>query len=109
RVLIVEDETKLAALLRDYLVQEGYEVTVLHRGDEVEPWVRGHEVDLVLLDLMLPGRTGWTCARRCGRRATWRSSWSPRGSTRSTGSSASSSAPTTTSASPSVRARSSPA
>jgi len=58
RVLIVEDETKLAALLRDYLAQEGYEVTMLHRGDEVEPWVRGHEVDLVLLDLMLPGKNG---------------------------------------------------
>jgi two-component system, OmpR family, response regulator BaeR len=58
RVLIVEDETKLAALLRDYLAQEGYEVTMLHRGDEVEPWVRAHEVDLVLLDLMLPGKTG---------------------------------------------------
>ena len=35
RVLIVEDEEKLAALLRDYLAQEGYEVSVLHRGDEV--------------------------------------------------------------------------
>jgi two-component system response regulator BaeR len=58
RVLIVEDETKLAALLHDYLAQEGYEVTVLHRGDEVEPWVRGHEVDVVLLDLMLPGKNG---------------------------------------------------
>jgi len=58
RILIVEDEAKLAALLRDYLVQEGFEVTVRHRGDEVEPWVRGHEADLVLLDLMLPGKSG---------------------------------------------------
>jgi two-component system response regulator BaeR len=58
RVLIVEDEAKLAALLRDYLVQEGFEVTVLHRGDEVEPWMGTHEVDLVLLDLMLPGKNG---------------------------------------------------
>jgi two-component system, OmpR family, response regulator BaeR len=58
RILIVEDEAKLAALLRDYLAQEGFEVTVLHRGDEVEPWVRGHEADLVLLDLMLPGKGG---------------------------------------------------
>jgi two-component system response regulator BaeR len=57
-VLIVEDEAKLAGLLRDYLVQEGFEVTVLHRGDEVEPWVCGHDVDLVLLDLMLPGKSG---------------------------------------------------
>jgi two-component system response regulator BaeR len=56
--LIVEDEVKLAGLLRDYLAQEGFEVTVLHRGDEVEPWVGAHEVDLVLLDLMLPGKNG---------------------------------------------------
>jgi two-component system response regulator BaeR len=56
--LIVEDEVKLAGLLHDYLAQEGFEVTVLHRGDEVEPWVGAHEVDLVLLDLMLPGKNG---------------------------------------------------
>jgi two-component system response regulator BaeR len=58
RVLIVEDEAKLAGLLRDYLAQEGFEVTVLHRGDEVEPWTSAHDVDLVLLDLMLPGKNG---------------------------------------------------
>jgi two-component system response regulator BaeR len=58
RILIVEDEEKLASLLRDYLAQEGYEVCVLHRGDEVEDWVRGHGTDLVLLDLMLPGKNG---------------------------------------------------
>jgi two-component system, OmpR family, response regulator BaeR len=58
RILIVEDEEKLAGLLRDYLAQEGFEVAVLHRGDEVEDWVRTHPTDLVLLDLMLPGRNG---------------------------------------------------
>jgi two-component system, OmpR family, response regulator BaeR len=58
RVLIVEDEEKLAALLRDYLVQEGFEVALLHRGDEVEPYLREHGADLVLLDLMLPGKSG---------------------------------------------------
>jgi two-component system response regulator BaeR len=58
RVLIVEDEPKLADLLRDYLVREGYEATVLDRGDAVEPWVRANAVDLVLLDLMLPGKSG---------------------------------------------------
>jgi two-component system response regulator BaeR len=58
RILIVEDEEKLAGLLRDYLVQEGYEASVLHRGDEVEAWVRSHPTDLVLLDLMLPGKNG---------------------------------------------------
>jgi two-component system response regulator BaeR len=58
RILIVEDEEKLAGLLRDYLVQEGYEAFVLYRGDEVEAWVRSYPVDLVLLDLMLPGKSG---------------------------------------------------
>ena len=58
RILVVEDEEKLAALLRDYLAQEGYEVAVLHRGDQVEDWVRANGTDLVLLDLMLPGKSG---------------------------------------------------
>lgn len=63
RVLIVEDEVKLAGLLRDYLAQEGFEVTVLDRGDEVEPWLGTHQVDLVLLDLMLPGKNGLDVCR----------------------------------------------
>jgi len=58
RILVVEDEQKLAELLRDYLVQEGYEVFLLDRGDAVEDWMRGHGADLVLLDLMLPGKSG---------------------------------------------------
>ena len=58
RILIVEDEEKLAALLRDYLVQEGFDVSMLHRGDQVEEWVRTHGTDLILLDLMLPGKNG---------------------------------------------------
>jgi two-component system response regulator BaeR len=58
RVLIVEDEAKLALLLRDYLAKEGFEVSVVHRGDEVEPWLKTRGADLVLLDLMLPGKSG---------------------------------------------------
>jgi two-component system, OmpR family, response regulator BaeR len=58
RILIVEDEDKIADILRDYLVQHGYETHRLMRGDEVEPWMREHGADLVLLDLMLPGKSG---------------------------------------------------
>jgi two-component system response regulator BaeR len=58
RILIVEDEEKLAGLMRDYLAQEGYEVSMLHRGDGVEEWVRANGADLILLDLMLPGKSG---------------------------------------------------
>jgi len=58
RILIVEDEDKIADILRDYLLQHGYEVHRLMRGDEVEAWMRTHGADLVLLDLMLPGKNG---------------------------------------------------
>lgn len=58
KILIVEDEPKIAALLRDYLVQSGYQTAHLDRGDEVERWVLENPVDLLLLDLMLPGKDG---------------------------------------------------
>jgi two-component system response regulator BaeR len=58
RILIVEDEDKIGDVLRDYLQREGYETHRLSRGDEVVDWVRAHGCELVLLDLMLPGRSG---------------------------------------------------
>ena len=58
RILIVEDEDKIADILRDYLVREGFDTHRLARGDEVEAWMRDHGADLVLLDLMLPGKNG---------------------------------------------------
>ncbi len=64
RILIVEDEDKIAEVLRDYLRQQGYDTHRLARGDEVEPWVREHPVDLVLLDVMLPGLDGMEVCRR---------------------------------------------
>lgn len=57
-ILIVEDEEKLAALLADYLKQSGFDSEWLADGQAVVPWVRMHVPDLVLLDLMLPGRSG---------------------------------------------------
>ncbi len=58
RVLIVEDEAKLAELLRDYFVQAGFETDVLGRGDEVEAQLARREAELVILDLQLPGKDG---------------------------------------------------
>lgn len=57
-ILIVEDEVKLASLLKDYLVQSDFEVSMLHDGNEVEPWLADNHADLMLLDLMLPGKGG---------------------------------------------------
>ncbi len=57
-ILIVEDEPKLASVLADYLRVSGFEPFCLGNGAEVVPWVRKHKPDLILLDLMLPGRDG---------------------------------------------------
>jgi len=57
-ILIVEDEVKLATLLQDYLVQSGFAATMIHDGLEVEGWLANNQTNLVLLDLMLPGKSG---------------------------------------------------
>ena len=57
-ILVVEDEPKIAALLRDYLVNADYDVTVLADGSAAANWVREHAPDAVLLDVMLPGQSG---------------------------------------------------
>jgi two-component system response regulator BaeR len=57
-ILVVEDEQKLASLLADYLKASGFESVCLDNGGEVVSYVREHKPDLILLDLMLPGRNG---------------------------------------------------
>lgn len=58
RVLIVDDDTALAEMLGIVLRGEGYDHAIVTRGDEVLPVFREFKPDLVLLDLMLPGRDG---------------------------------------------------
>lgn len=57
-IMIVEDEEKLASLLGDYLRQSGFESVWIPDGNQVLPQVRERLPDLILLDLMLPGRDG---------------------------------------------------
>jgi len=57
-VLVVEDEAKIAALLRDYLAAAGWRVSVLGAGAGAVEWIREHKPDAVLLDVMLPGENG---------------------------------------------------
>jgi two-component system response regulator BaeR len=63
RVLIVEDEPKIAELLRDYLQQSHYETHWIDNGDNVDEWFRDNNPDIVLLDLMLPGKDGLAVCR----------------------------------------------
>ena len=57
-ILIVEDEQKLAALLKEYLEKAGYRATIAGRGDQAVAQARKSAPDLMLLDIMLPGMDG---------------------------------------------------
>lgn len=62
-ILVVEDEPKLARLLVDYLSAADYGTHWLSGGMPVVAWVRRNEPDLILLDIMLPGRDGVSLCR----------------------------------------------
>ena len=59
RVLVVEDEKKVAKALQEGLQAEHYEVTIAYTGEEGFYLLNSQTFDLVLLDLMLPGRDGF--------------------------------------------------
>jgi len=62
-ILIVEDEVKIANLLNDYFKQAQFNTHCIGHGDEVIPWVKHHDVDAILLDIMLPGKDGITLCK----------------------------------------------
>ncbi|MBS3796293.1 MULTISPECIES: response regulator [unclassified Pseudoalteromonas] len=62
-ILLVEDDLALQELTRDYLQQNNLNVEVLSRGDEVMDYVQKHQVDLMILDVMLPGKDGFAVCR----------------------------------------------
>jgi len=64
RLLVVDDEPELRKLLRDYLSKEGYQVKAVEDGAALDRYLADHEVDLVILDLMLPGEDGLSIGRR---------------------------------------------
>ncbi len=67
RVLIVEDEERLAGLLQDFLRQAGYDTHWLDNGNAVVPWVTANTPDAIMLDLMLPGVDGLSICRELRR------------------------------------------
>lgn len=64
RVLIVEDEEKIARLLELELTYENYETEKVHDGIEAFTKFQEEEWDLILLDIMIPGRSGIEVLRR---------------------------------------------
>ena len=63
RILVVDDDREVVRLIRAYLEQAGFEVLAAYDGDTAVHVIRRERPDLLLLDLMLPGKDGWAITR----------------------------------------------
>ena len=63
RILVVEDDKKVASFLEKGLREEGYSVDVAHDGDDGSFKANVYDYDLAVLDVMLPGKTGYEIVR----------------------------------------------
>lgn len=63
RILVVDDDEEITALLNQYLVRFGFEVHCAHDGGGMHAQLKAHRIDLVVMDVMLPGVDGLTLAR----------------------------------------------
>jgi two-component system OmpR family response regulator len=64
RILIVDDDPEIRALLVDYLTRNGYRADAVGDGVELRRALAGNRFDLIILDLMLPGEDGLEICRR---------------------------------------------
>ncbi|MDI9916040.1 response regulator transcription factor [Rhodococcus sp. IEGM 1379] len=71
RVLVVEDEVRLAETIRRGLVAEGFVVAVEHNGDDGLIAAGSDEFDVIVLDIMLPGKSGYEIVRELRARRIW--------------------------------------
>jgi two-component system, OmpR family, response regulator len=71
RILIVEDEPKMAALLRRGLVAEGAAVDLAARGEDAIPRAEATDYDVIVLDVMLPGIDGFEVCKRLRSAGVW--------------------------------------
>lgn len=67
RVLIVDDDKHISELLKLYFEKDGFEVSSCYTGDAVMPMVRALSPDVIILDLMLPGMSGFDIMRELRR------------------------------------------
>jgi DNA-binding response OmpR family regulator len=59
RILAVDDDPKILKILQHSLGRDGYEVSTASSGDEAVQQVKLHKPDLVILDIMMPGKDGF--------------------------------------------------
>lgn len=72
RILIADDEPNIVAAIEYLLQQSGYEVQVARNGEEALRLVEACIPDLVLLDVMMPRKSGYEVCTRIRERADWR-------------------------------------
>lgn len=63
-VMVVDDEKHIRELIRLYLEDEGMDVVEVPNGEEAWQYYRQHQVDLIVLDVMMPRMDGWELCRR---------------------------------------------
>src|SRR5262245_48644021 len=68
RLLVVEDHPTLSRSLSDGLREEGYAVDLANNGLEAEELIRHTPYDCIILDILLPGKSGWTVLEEMRRR-----------------------------------------
>ncbi|HEY3921592.1 MAG TPA: response regulator transcription factor [Gaiellaceae bacterium] len=71
RILVVEDEPKLARLLARGLAEEGHSADIAGTGEEALWMADSHAYDAIVLDVMLPGLDGFAVCRRLRERRNW--------------------------------------
>ena len=71
RLLVVEDEAKMASLLERALAEEGHAVDVAGRGEDALWMARAATYDAIVLDLMLPGQDGFSVCRELRAQEIW--------------------------------------
>lgn len=71
RILVVEDELKIARAITRGLENEGYAVHMVHTGDDAVFWATEQAFDAIVLDVMLPGRDGFAVCRDLRAASTW--------------------------------------
>jgi DNA-binding response OmpR family regulator len=72
KILIADDEPNIVAAVEFLLQRNGYEVHVARNGDEALKLVESTHPDLVLLDVMMPQKSGYDVCKRIRERADWR-------------------------------------
>ncbi len=69
KLLVVDDDAELRELISAFLAKQGYEIVAVRDGAAMDRALAAEDVDLVILDLMLPGEDGLSIAKRLKREA----------------------------------------